>query len=205
MRPVVAADFVVGELARLLNVWREHGAAPESPSVLAHWVWETAARTPRMPRPEVALDLLQRAGLVTLANDVLRPDAAVAGPAELESPDRVPTDLRRLLFERLLTLPEFGDGLRRALAWVRVEGGVGRAAWRGLTRTQQTEPGWRWLQQLGLAHHDGDELVLAGELLPFVTSTPPARRPMSPQELEARLARRPGSAAGRGVRRSAGT
>lgn len=188
MRPIAAADVVVSELARLLNVWREHDAVPESPSVLAHWVWETAARTPRSPRPEVALDLLQRTGLARLHDDLLHPEALVVGPADLDAPDRVPYDLRRTLFERLLTVSEFGEGLKRVLAWVRIEGGVARVAWRGLTREQQTEPGWRWLQQLGLARHHEDELILAEELLPFVTATSPARRKISPQELEERLA-----------------
>jgi hypothetical protein len=74
-----------------------------------------------------------------------------------------------------------------ALAWAAVKGGVVAVSFRDLPPNELTNPALLWLQHLRLAEHAGGELVLNPFLAGLVVTMPPARRSVSPKELEERL------------------
>jgi hypothetical protein len=189
--PVPRTDDVsLEELARLLNVWMEHGLAATTTAALSHWTRLTAARTPRLPRPERAITLLKSLQLAASSGG----DALVPGPALLAEPwdipgaiDHFPPALARCVFERMLGLTEFSSFLYQALAYVQPSGNALVVPWKEVPRREQGSPAWLWLQQLGLMSHSGATIRFDGALLPFVLEAPTVRRRMSQAELERRL------------------
>src|SRR5439155_25825216 len=114
-------DVTLEELARLLNVWMEHGLAATTTTALSHWTRLTAARTPRLPRPEQAIQLLKNLQRVASSGgDTLAPGSALLSE-KWDLPraiDQFTPSLARCVFERLLGATEFSIPLYRALAYV---------------------------------------------------------------------------------------
>jgi len=178
----------VAELARLINVWRENGLSPVRPAVLRHWARHTAARTGKPPAPEEAIPLLRKLRLASVnqAGDLVPADSLrPAGPCP--ALDRLNVPLNRVVFERMLEVPSFADPIEAALAAAEVKAGVVAVSFRDLSPADLSNPAWYWLQQLRLAEHAGGRLVLDPFLSGLVVTTPPARRSVSPEELEERL------------------
>jgi hypothetical protein len=176
------------ELARLLNVWREHGLVVTSRTALTHWARQTAARTARLPQPELALPLLTGLGLAEpSSDDSLTPGGVLADDPGGHSLDRFGPTLGRRVFERLLLLKEFSDPLHLALSYVRLGSDGLTVSWAAIPRNDQGSPGWLWLQQLELMTHTGSDVTFDPVLGPFVLDTPPARRRVSQAELDERL------------------
>lgn len=183
-------DTTLPELARLLNVWLEHGLAVTSETALTHWARQTAARTARLPQPDLALPLLSALGLAEPSRDAsLKPAGPLAaqGRADARALDRFGSGLARCVFDRLLLLPEFSGPLHLALSYVPLGTEVLTVSWDAVPRKDQGNPGWLWLQQLGLMTHTGSAMTFDPSLRPFVLDTPPAKRRMSQTELEERL------------------
>ena len=178
------------ELARLLNVWLEHGFVVTSQTALAHWARQTAARTARLPQPDLALPLLTDLGLAEPSpNASLKPVGAIVGQfsAETRSLDRFGPPLAQCVFERLLLFPEFSGPLHLTLSYIPLDQELLTVPWGAVPRKDQGNPGWLWLQQLGLMTHTGSVVVFDPTLRPFVLDTPPAKRQMSQAELDKRL------------------
>jgi hypothetical protein len=183
-------DVLLEELARLLNVWMEHSLAATTTEALSHWTRLTAARTPRLPRPERAIQLLKSLQLAAPSGG----DALEPGPTLLSEPwnlpraiDQFPPALACCIFERMLGLTEFSSPLHRALAYVQFSGNDLVVPWKEVPRKDQGSPAWLWLQQLGLMSHSGATIRFDRALLPFVLEAPTVRRRMSQVELERRL------------------
>ena len=179
---------VVAELARLINVWRENGLGPVRPTVLRHWARHTAARTGRPPAPEEAIPLLRKLRLASVN------EAGELTPAEHLRPagtcsvlDRLDSPLNHVVFERMLELPSFAEPIEAALEAAEVKAGVAVVSFRDLPPADLSNPAWYWLQQLRLAEHAAGRLMLDPYLLGLIVTTPPARRAVSPEELEERL------------------
>jgi hypothetical protein len=179
---------VVIELARLINVWRENGLEPVRPAVLRHWARHTAARTGKPPAPELAISLLRKLSLASVeAGGALAPTAPLQPAGPCPTLDRLGSPLNHIVFERMLDLPLFAEPIEAALALVEVKGGIVAVSFRDLSPTDLLNPAWLWLQHLHLAEYAAGQLVLDPFLSGLVVSTPPARRSISPQELEERL------------------
>jgi hypothetical protein len=179
---------VITELARLINVWRENGLGPVRPAVLRHWARHTAARTVKPPAPEEAIPLLRKLRLASVneAGD-LTPAESLRPAGTCSALDRLDPPLNHVVFERMLDLPSFADPIEAALAAAEVKACVATVSFRDLSPADLSNPAWYWLQQLRLAEHAGGRLVLDPYLSGLVVTTPPARRAVSPEELEERL------------------
>jgi hypothetical protein len=179
---------VVAELARLINVWRENGLGPVRPAVLRHWARHTAARTGRPPASEEAIALLLKLRLasVSAAGD-LTPAEPLRMAGGCSALDRLEPPLNQIVFERMLDVPSFADLIETALAAAEVKAGVAAVSFRNLAPADLSNPAWYWLQQLRLAEHEKGRLVLDPCLSALIVTTAPARRVVSPEELEERL------------------
>jgi hypothetical protein len=87
----------------------------------------------------------------------------------------------------MLDVASFADPIEAALAAAEVKAGVAAVSFRHLPPADLSNPAWYWLQQLRLAEHTSGRLVLDPYLSGLVATTPPARRAVSPEELEERL------------------
>ncbi len=184
------SDITLEELARLLNVWLEHDLVATTGTALTHWTFQTAARSPRLPRPDLALPLLQRLGFATpTRRDTFRPSPRLLAQERslAQSIDRFAPALARCVFEQLLTLPDYADPLFRVLSYARVHHHHLSVAWKDVPRKDQATRGWLWLQQLGLMTHDGSTVTFDAALLPYALEVPPAKRRVSQAELDERL------------------
>ncbi len=183
-----ADENTLPELARLLNVWAEHGLAATSEAALTHWARQTAARTARLPRPESVLPLLTALGLAERGTDAsLRPTLGLPRRAAAGVLDRFIPPFARWVFGRLFLLPEFSAPLQKALSYVPLEPGELALPWAAVPRQDRGDPGWLWLQQLGLMTHAGACVTFDPVLRPFVLDTSPAKRRVSQAELDERL------------------
>jgi hypothetical protein len=179
---------VIAELARLINVWRENGLGPVRPAVLRHWARHTAARTGKPPAPDEAIALLRtlRLASVNKAGD-LTPAEPLWPAGTCSVLDRLDPPLNHIVFERMLDVPSFADPIETALAAAEIRAGVAAVSFQDLPPADLSNPAWYWLQQLQLAEHARGRLVLDPYLSSLVVTTPPARRAVSPEELEERL------------------
>ncbi len=191
MDPIPSPIFALEELARVLNVWSERHFVVTSGTALTHWARQTAAFTPRHPRPAIGIAFLTKLRLAALTNTGdLHPDLTLSSlmPAPAEVHDRFPLAVAENVFQRLLALPECAIPIQQVLASVRVSEGQLTVPWRHITSALRANIAWLWLQQLGLAHHSGAHVVLDSVMLPFVVDSLPTDRTFSQAELEERLA-----------------
>ena len=141
-------------------------------------------------RPESAIHLLTALGLADRGPGApLQPAPApdLAAHAEPRLLDRFSPPLALQVFGQLLLLREFSAPLQKALSYVALEPGELTLRWATVPRQERGDPGWVWLQQLGLMTHEGSRVTFDAGLRPFVLDTPPARRRVSLAELDERL------------------
>ncbi len=186
-----ADDNTLPELARLLNVWAEHGLVATSEKLLVRWARQTAARAADLLRPESAIHLLTALGLAdrgpgALLQPAPAPDPALPTPnpacstgSARRSPCKSSASSSSCVSSRLR--------LQKALSYVALEPGELTLRWATVPRQERGDPGWVWLQQLGLMTHEGSRVTFDAGLRPFVLDTPPARRRVSLAELDERL------------------
>ncbi len=191
MDPIPSPTVAVEELARVLNVWCERHFVVTSRAALMQWARQTAAFTPRHPRPSIGIALLIQLGLAALADsgDVY-PDSMLPSimPAQAETHDRLPLAVACNVFQRLLALPEYAVHVQQVLLCIRVSQGQLMVPWRQIPSAERANVAWLWLQQLGLARHSGSQVIIDPSLLPYVADSLPTDRTLSQAELEERLA-----------------
>ncbi len=179
------------ELARVLNVWSEHSFEVTSRTALTQWARQTAAFTPRRPRPAIGISLLTTLRLATSGNlDELHADSVLPSlmPVPADVHDRFPRAVAAAVFERLLAQPECLTHIQQILSCARISKAQLTIPWRQVPPPLRANIAWLWLQQLGLAWHDGAEVVLAADLLPYAIDSLPTHQTLSQAELEERLA-----------------
>jgi hypothetical protein len=184
---VISPTIALEELARVLNVWSERSFVVTSRTALMQWVRETAAFTPRNPRPAAGIGLLTMLGLATAnAAGELQPDSVlpslISDPAEAH--DRLPPAAAGDVFQRLLAQPLFNADLQQVLSCVRISHGQLVVPWRQVPPDLRPNIAWLWLQQLGLAQHDGPQVLVDRSLRPFVADFIWLRHGLSQTELD---------------------
>jgi Domain of unknown function (DUF3883) len=191
MVETLSPTLALEELARVLNVWSEHSFVITTRPALTQWARQTAAFTPRHPRPAAGISLLMKLNLATSGDrDELHADSVLTSlmPAPADVHDRFSGPVAANVFLRLLALPECVSPLQQVLSCPRVSQGQLTFPWRQIPATLRANMAWIWLQQLGLAWHEGANVVLDAILIPYATDSLPTHRTLSQAELEERLA-----------------
>src|SRR5262249_44735995 len=142
----------------------------------------------RPPAPEEGIPLLRKLRLASIneAGDLM-PAESLRAAGACSVLDRLDPPLNHIVFERMLDVPSFAELIEAALEAAEVKAGVAAVSFRDLPPADLSNPAWYWLQQLRLAEHAGGRLVLDTYLSGLNVTTPPARRAVSPEELEERL------------------
>jgi len=178
------------EIARLLFTWQEHEFEPCAAETLCYWARMTAGWTRVSPEP---LHAIAGLGALTLLNidvtgECFPSPLLRSGLVEpLRNPESFPTPLARCLLESLIARDPYRSALIRTLQFSRIAGGAIHLDWSDVPREDRRNDAWIWLQQLDLATHDGSEIRLHPDLLPFVLDVPPNGFVLSQIELDARL------------------
>ena len=192
MEPIPCPSVILEELARLLNLWAEHNWEETTNETLIAWAENSVARTPRPPAPSLGLHLMERLNLLHRCSSyTVAPSDTLVGAFESAALlDRFSPSVAQLVFSALCTCSEFAEPLSAALGHVHFSPTNLTADWTAMTRHERENVAWEWLQQLGLAEHDGRKVSIDGYLAAYVVDFPIARRRISQHELDERLAAR---------------
>lgn len=179
----------LGQLARVLSVWRRRGWEAVSGSSLVHWVRASAAYGVQPPDPLPAIRLATAVGWFNWDGDerVSASETLRTCTEDASVIDRFPPSLAFDLFGRLQSAPELAPDFTAVLGMMRRRGGRLGVSWVEVPDDLRRVPLWLWLQQLGLGRHNGDFFDLTQELTPFVEEARGPACPLSEAELLAQL------------------
>ncbi len=186
---LVLTEGTLVEVARLANVWGQHGWSPVPASFLSQWCDESAALMPSLPDPEGAITLLLQLGLAVRSNDGIEPTNDLRQVGVANSIDAFTHELSECLLSALLGRSETETQLSDVLSHFRLREDKLVARWGRVPPPARSNPAWIWLQELGLAVHDGDYVTGDASLREFVLDLGTGRGAMSQAELDEELAK----------------
>lgn len=191
---VETCDIALQEAARIINVMRERDVVQADEAAVLDWSDATAARGPRQPQPAMGLELLRELRLIALISTdesqqlVLDPSISPHGAKPALYIDQLPSDILRIMLQRMMATPPLRAELLRVLRFCTVDAEQGRVAWRAVPTAIRTSPAWLWLQRVGSANAEADGLLLDSTLLPFIADIREPLIPLSQAALDTRLA-----------------
>jgi hypothetical protein len=157
---------------------------------LTAWSQESASRTRLSPQPEIACELLDKLSLAQCGRDCelsIDRDVALAWADPDLGLERVSTPVALVILGRLLSCEDTALKIRAVLASIPLIPGSLEARWELIPPVVRKEPGWIWLQHLGLCEHHDGIIRCVPELRPYLLDSTYVARPMTQAELEERL------------------